>query len=262
MKTLMSSLWSRRELLQMLVARNLKIRYKGSALGFFWSLLTPLCFIVIYSVFARILRFNDNRPGYLQFLIVGIVTWQFFLSCMNDSLHAIVGNVNLIKKTAFPRIILPLSTVLANLVNFLLTVAVLLLYLLAAGEVPAHMEAFVPAVLTQTALCLGIALLAASSNVFFRDTEHIVGILSLAWFFLTPIFYPIELQLSHAPAKLAWMAFLNPMTGVVCASRYAFLGTPMPEFTGMLISAAVSWGVLFAGLAVFQAAQRRFADEL
>lgn len=262
MKTLLSSIWSRRELLLMLVARNLKIRYKGSVLGFFWSLLTPLCFILIYSAFARILKFSANQPGYLQFLIVGIVSWQFFLSCMNDSLHSIVGNVSLIKKTAFPRIILPVSTVAANLVNFMLTVAVLLVYLLAIGMTPVHVGAFVPAVLTQTALCLGISLLAASSNVFFRDTEHIVGILSLAWFFLTPVFYPIELQLSHAPGGFAWMAFLNPMTGVVCASRYAFLGTPLPGVQGMLLSSAVAWGTLVAGIAVFQAAQRQFAEEL
>jgi len=262
MITLLSSLWGRRELLLMLVARNLKIRYKGSALGFLWSLLTPLCFILIYSVFARILRFAENQPGYLQFLIVGIISWQFFLSCMNDSLHSIVGNVNLIKKTSFPRIILPLSTVVANLVNFLLTVAVMTVYLLAAGMTPAHPWALVPAVLTQTALCLGIAFFAASSNVFFRDTEHITGVLSLAWFFLTPIFYPIDMQLSHAPAGLAWMAFLNPMTGVVCASRFAFLGTPLPGAQGMLLSGAVSWAMLFAGAAIFQAAQRRFADEL
>jgi ABC-2 type transport system permease protein len=138
----------------------------------------------------------------------------------------------------------------------------MILYLFAEGMAPAHPWAFVPALLTQTALCLGIALFAASSNVFFRDTEHITGVLSLAWFFLTPVFYPIDMQLSHAPAGLAWMVFLNPMTGVVCAARFAFLGTPLPGAQGMLLSGAICWATFFAGVAVFQAAQRRFADEL
>jgi ABC-2 type transport system permease protein len=262
MKALFRSLWSRRELLLMLVSRNLKIRYKSSFLGFFWSLLTPLCFIVIYALFARILRFNDGSPIYLQFLIVGIVSWQFFLSCMNDSLHAVIGNGNLIKKTSFPRLILPVSTVLANLVNFMLTVAVLLVYLCAIGLFPKHLVVLLSALLTQTALCLGVSFLASASNVFFRDTEHIIGVLSLAWFFLTPIFYSIERQLQHVPRSLEWMVFLNPMTGVVCSTRHALLGTDLPAGWGVLLSAGVAWAFLFMGLSVFQAAQTRFADEL
>lgn len=262
MKNILLSVWERRELVLMLIGRNLKIRYKGSVLGFFWSLLTPLCFIFIYAIFAKILKFNDGKPGYLQFLIVGIVSWQFFQMCMNDSLHSITGNVNLIKKTSFPRIILPLSTVLANLVNFILTLAVLVFYLFFAGVFPPNPIFIAPAMLNQTALCLGISLLASTCNAFFRDTEHIVSVLLLAWFFLTPVFYDIGLQIEHAPEGYQWLIYLNPMTGIICLSRYALLGTMLPPRSGLLISGLTAWIVLFWGIIVFQSTEKKFADEL
>lgn len=128
-----ADLYRRRELVWILVQRNLKIRYKHSALGFLWSLLTPLLMILMYAVFASILKFNTGSPDYLPFLVVGIVVWQFTAGCLNDSLSSIAGSANLVKKVAFPRVILPVSTVLANAVNFVLTFVVLLAYLLATG---------------------------------------------------------------------------------------------------------------------------------
>ena len=110
------------ELTRILAARNLKIRYKGSALGFFWSLLTPAATILMYAVFAKILKFAGGE-SYLPFLVTGIVVWGFTAGTLNDSLHAIAGNSNLVKKVWFPRAILPLSTTLANAVNFLLTLS-------------------------------------------------------------------------------------------------------------------------------------------
>ena len=210
MSALIREIYRRRELLLMLAGRNLKIRYKNSTLGFFWSLLVPLIFIAIYATFAKILRFNEGNPAYLQFLIVGIVMWQFIGMCLNDSLNAINGNANLVKKTAFARIILPLSTIVANFANFLLTAIVLAVYLLAVG-MKMQALAFLPLVLaTQFALGLGLGLLVSTSNVFFRDTEHMIGIFSLAWFFLTPIFYPVALQFAQIPEK--WHGLVFPQS--------------------------------------------------
>jgi ABC-2 type transport system permease protein len=111
-----------------------------------------------------------------------------------------------------------------------------------------------------------MALLLSASNVFLRDTEHIVGIVSLAWFFLTPIFYPVELQLAALPPNLSWAAFLNPMSGIVWAYRGILMAEAAPDLppdpAAVLISAAVAWAVLFAGIAAFQKCQIRFADEL
>ena len=117
------------DLVRILTARNLKIRYKGSVLGFLWSLLTPALTILMYAVFARILKFNAGQPHYLQFLVSGIIVWGFTAGCLNDSLYSIAGNANLVKKVRFPRAILPLSTAIANSVNFLLTFVPLALYL-------------------------------------------------------------------------------------------------------------------------------------
>ena len=262
MKKLFTDIWGRRELLWILIVRNLKIRYKNSALGFFWSLLTPLVMILIYAVFAKILKFNEGQPWYLQMLVSGIVIWQFLSMCLNDSLNAVAGNANLVKKTSFPRMILPLSTVLANLINFLLTLVVLALYLLFVGLRPTHLWMLPLILMLNTTLCLGLAMIISSANVYFRDTEHIIGVSTLAWFFLTPIFYEVSRQTSFMPDGLEWMIYLNPMTGIVAAYRFVFMSIPTASHADIAISAAVSVIVLVVGVCVFQKAQKSFGDVL
>jgi len=261
------TIWLRRELLGILVIRNLKIRYKGSVLGFFWSLLSPLLLILIYGTFAAILRFNRGLPHYLEFLVTGIVIWQFLGMCLNDALHVVLGNANLVKKTAFPRLILPLSMVFANLTNFLLTLLVLLGYLLFAG-MPLRGLVLVPVVLLlQVCLCLGLAGILSTANVFMRDTEHILGVGTLAWFFLSPVFYPVQMQIEMLPDGLGWLPFLNPMAGILYAYRILFMGSLLPDTLGLpgwwlLLSAAVCVVVFGVGMVVFQRAQRAFGDVL
>ncbi len=262
----------------MLVSRNLKIRYKGSALGFLWSLLTPLAMIAVYAVFAGVLGMRHVLLGlsgetfdYLPFLVTGIVSWQFTSGVLSDSLHAIAGNANLVKKVWFPRAVLPTATVLANGVNFLLTSVVLLAYLALAGalRLSAGTLWLVPALAMQFLLCWGIALLFATLNVFFRDTEHLVGVLSLAWFFLTPVMYETALQ-TQAAGRFArvppGLVYLNPMTGILALQRRALLGMDWtPEGISpawVLLSAATSALLLLGGAAALRAGDRRFGDVL
>lgn len=269
MLSLPTDIYRHRELLMMLVVRNLKIRYKSSALGFFWSLLGPLFLIVIYATFLSVMHFRIPLPV----LVTGIIVWQFLATCLGDSLYAIVGNANLVTKAAFPRLILPLSMVIANLVNFLLSSVVLLLYLLVMRVAfgPAYWLPLI--VLTQFALCLGVALIISTANVFFRDTEHILSVMTLAWFFLTPIIYPISRVQDRFPSS-PWMLtlfFANPMTGIVTAYRTVLLSA---EYRAVHLSAesylpwqtalsfGVAWLILLIGLLVFQRAQHRFGDEL
>lgn len=259
---------ARRELIESLVGRNLKIRYKGSALGFLWSLLTPLCFILIYAVFARLLKFGGLTPDYLQYLVCGIIVWQFTVGCLNDSLHSISGNANLVKKVFFPRVILPLSTALANLVNYMLTFAVLMLYLVASGHARLGCGwLLVPAFAMHFALCLGLCCLCGTSNVFFRDTEHIVGVVSQAWFFTTPVMYPVSFQLDFLPADVGWLAYLNPMTGILALYRKAVLGHAIeaggcPPAAAVAVSALVCAAVLVVGRQALRAGDARFGDVL
>ncbi len=256
---------ARRELVGGLVARNLKIRYKSSALGFFWSLLTPLCFILIYAFFAKLLKFGGIIPNYLQYLVTGIIVWQFTISCMNDSLYCIVGNANLVKKVFFPRAILPLSTALANGVNFLLTFLVLVVYLVATGNAHfARLWLLLPAFAMQLAMCFGLCCLCGTSNVFFRDTEHITGVITQAWFFASPIMYPMAFQLDFLPKGWQWLAYLNPMTGVLALYREALLGMPAEPGGALpvVLSAAVCAAVLVVGRLVLKAGDSRFGDVL
>lgn len=242
--------------------RNLKIRYKGTVLGFFWSLLSPVIMITIYAVFAKILRFNATHPHYLPFLIIGLLGWHYLLLCVNDSLFVILGNSSLIKKTAFPRIILPISMVIANLLNFLLTLMVLLVYLLVIRIHLSFVYLLPVIIIIQTALCMGLAFLISAFNVFFRDTEHILSLVTLAWFFLTPIFYPFTMQTTIIGEKNAFWAFLNPMTGIVGGYRTIFMSEPLNYLTGIVISTLVSFVILFGGLYFFQKVEWRFGDEL
>lgn len=243
----------------MLVIRNIKIRYKESVLGFLWTLLGPLLLIVIYALFLGIMRFSMSLP----LLVTGIFVWQYLAMTLGDATSAIVGNGNLVKKAAFPRVLLPLSIVAANFVNLLLSLVIVTLYLVFAG-VHFGAVAWLPvAMVTQMALCTGISLLLSAVNVFFRDVQHLVGVFTMAWFFLTPVIYGPEMVLQKfADPRLHQLFYLNPMTGVLALYRAALMGEALPSIMLWGPSLAVSWVVCGLGMLVFQRLQRRFADEL
>jgi len=260
MVSLCRDIYQRRELLWLLVARNLKIRYKSSVLGFFWSLLGPLFLILVYMLFLCVIRFEIDLPV----LVTGIIVWQFLATCLGDSLYAIVGNATLVTKASFPRLVLPLAMALSNLVNFLLSAMVLLLYLVLARVDFGAAYLLPVVVLSQLALCLGVALIVSTANVFFRDTEHIMSVLTLAWFFLTPIIYSIQV-VSDRFVESPWVLYLffaNPMTGLVTAYRMALLSAQNPGSGLLAVSFSVAWAILAIGLTIFQRACGRFGDEL
>jgi len=260
MFSILQSFSGRRELLFMLVSRNLKIRYKNSFLGFFWSLLGPLFLILIYALFLGVMKFDIPLPV----LVTGIFVWQFLGTCLGDSLHAIVGNASLVTKAAFPRLILPAATVTANLVNFLLSSIVLLLYLCVVRADFGAVYWLPLIVLSQFALCMGVSLLICTANVFFRDTEHIMSILTLAWFFLTPVIYPLQVVRDRFVESpwIVQMFFLNPMTGILTAYRMVFLSARGPGWSSLALSFGGAWLILVAGTVVFLKCEPRFGDEL
>lgn len=247
-----------RELIAILIARNLKIRYKSSVLGFFWSLLSPLFLIVIYSVFLGVLRFAVDLPA----LVCGIFVWQFLAMCMGDALFAVVGNANLVTKTAFPRTVLPVSMVAANLVNFLFSCIVLVIYLIAVRANPGPLWLLPAVLLLHTALCLGIGCLFSSLNVFFRDMEHILSVVMLAWFFLSPVIYSIDRVTDHFGPVIQTLFFANPMTGILTGYRVALLGHPFPPWPLMALSWTVALVIFAVGVTVYRQLESRFADEL
>lgn len=248
-----------RELLWMLVLRNIKIRYKESVLGFLWTLLGPILLIAIYALFLGIMRIAISMP----LLVTGIFVWQYLAMTLGDSTNAIVGNANLIQKAAFPRVLLPLSIVLANAVNFLLSLIIVGMYLMLYGVSFGGPHWILVALLTQVALCTGVSLLLASVNVFFRDVQHVIGMLTMAWFFTTPVIYGPDMVLQKCGTPLLMQLFyLNPMTGILALYRAALMDLPLPAPGLWFPSLVVSWGVCGGGLLVFQKLQSRFADEL
>ena len=252
---------ARRELLAMLVGRNIKIRYKESVLGFLWTLLGPVFLIAIYAVFMKIIM---KFPMPMTVLVTGIFVWQYLAMCLGDASFAIIGNANLVKKACFPRILLPLSIVLANFVNFLLSLLVMAVYLLFAGPC-FHGLVWLPlAMAAHLVLCTGISLALSALNVFFRDVQHLTGIFTMAWFFLTPVVYDLAM-ITPITARHPWLGqlyFANPMAGILALYRSALLGSPLPAAPLVGLSVGVALAVGIAGIAVFQRLQPRFADEL
>lgn len=257
---LIQSVVARRELLGILVVRTLKIRYKDSALGFLWTMLGPVFLIVIYGIFLRLMRF----PLSLPVLVTGIFVWQYLAMCLGDAAHAVIGNANLVKRASFPRLLLPLSMTLANLINFLLSLIVVGVVLVVQRVHPGPLWLLPVALAFQFILCLGMGCLLSALNVFFRDVQQMTGVVTMAWFFLTPVLYMMG-EVTQAARNLPWMMpvyFLNPMVGIMELYRAALLNQPLPPTAwlaeSLIVAAAIGW----FGILVFQRLQAQFADEL
>jgi ABC-type polysaccharide/polyol phosphate export permease len=275
-KASINELISRRELIWNLVLRSLRIRYKGSALGFLWTLLNPLMMMLIYWLFISILRFEVP----LSHLLTGVIFWQFMAMCTSDAVGSVTGFPNLVKKTYFPRMVLPLSMVIANFINFTLSMVVLGVILtfmkfLAGTPVDFSFLWMLPFVLAiQFCLVLGIALVVSSANVFFRDIEHIVGVVLQALFFLTPIIYPLSFVRERisgfkSAGLLLSVYLLNPLASLVTLFRKAFLGRELVSGGGFLppepafyVSLGLCAIILFVGIRVFQKLEPHFADHI
>jgi ABC-2 type transport system permease protein len=217
-------LWEYRELLVAMVRRELKVRYKNSVLGFAWSLLNPLMYLaVFYAAFQIVLR--AGIPSFPVFLVSGLLVWNLFLAGLSSATASITGSASLVNKVAFPREVLPLASVGAALVHFVLQFGVLVGVLLAARwHVPwSWVPLLVPATLTLVVLTIGIALLLAATNVYLRDTQHLVELGLLAWFWVTPVVYVFGyIHKLHGWHRTLFMA--NPVTPIVLVFQRSLYG--------------------------------------
>ena len=223
-------LWRARELLRQLVGKELKVRYKHSALGFAWSLLTPVLMTAVFTaVFATIIRIEVQ--DFAAFFLAGFLVWSFFQNAVQGSVQAITSNGSLIRKVYFPREVLPLSNVLAQCTHFLLALLVLSPYLIytRGWGVISHLPAVVLGVVLITVFAAGAAMLLAAINVTFRDLQELIVVIFLVWFYLTPIIYPYELAVAQAGngaigQVLLQVVRLNPMTWFVRLFRESLYG--------------------------------------
>lgn len=292
-------LWRNRELVFTLVKRDLKIRYKSSALGFLWSFGRPLFLtLVIWAVFSQIVREIPSSHPYLPYalhILTGILPWMFLASALSESLYAIVGNGNVVKKVWLPTEVFPASNVLSHLIHLFLALIVLAIFMVAyavfgrvpgeggmAGQrlgmlvIPGWEIVLLPfLLLLHTLFIFGIALILASLNVFYRDMASITEIVLSAWFYLTPIIYPALFVRENLKDRdldaLYWLWLSNPMTPITLAYRRIFYGRLFrhgPEVSdrtllvGLAISVASTVILLWLGARLFRHYSKRFADEL
>lgn len=264
-----------RELIRNLVVRDLKARYKSSVLGFLWSLVNPLLMMAVFSVVFTYMMPSQAVAHFPLFVLCGILPWNFFTASLMGSTNSIVANGHLIKKVYFAREALPISTVLANLVNFMLALIVLVPMLYIAGIGLTQWALLLPLViLVQVIFTLGLALILSTLNVFYRDTAMIMDVLLLAWFFLTPVMYPIDILPAQATVlglqlpvqRLTYI--LNPMASLIASYRSILYGSIQggppgpPAFDFFLRTTLTALVVLALGYWVFSRHRAMFAEEV
>jgi ABC-type polysaccharide/polyol phosphate export permease len=262
-------LWQYRELIRNLVVRDLKVRYKNSILGLAWSWVNPLLMMGVYTVVFTLMAGRSSLSNYPIFILCALLPWSFFSNSVSQATDSIVASAALVKKVYFPREILPLSIVLSNLVNFLIALPVFFLLALAMGNPITWWVLLLPlTILVQVCFTLGVSLAAAMLNVFYRDTHQIMGVLLLAWFFLTPIFYPITtIPEQHTLLGMTinlqvWLRRLNPMASIVASYQdLLYWGAPT-GWDFMLRTALVSVLVLAVGYLIFLRYSSRFGEEV
>jgi lipopolysaccharide transport system permease protein len=264
----LAELFRYRELVLNLTVRELKARYKRSALGFLWSLLNPLLMMLVFTVVFTLIAPNNQIPKYPIFLLCGLLPWNFFSAGVMAGTNSVVVNGDLVKKVYFPRVALPLSMVLASLVNFLMAMAVLfgVLVIFQSNFSPyLWMLPFV--ILIQTCFIAGMVLILSTLNVFYRDTIMIMEVVMLAWFFLTPVFYPIQmLPDSYTIMGITLdvhrlMYVLNPMASLISSYRDLLYWGYRTDFDFFLRTAITSLAILAFGFWFFIRFSHRFGEE-
>ena len=272
----LAELWAYRELIRNMVARDLKARYKNSILGYFWSLLNPLMTMLIFwLVFTKLMP--NPIPMFPIFLLVGLLPWNFAVSSVSGGMRAIIDNANLVKKVYFPREILPITVVLANLVNYLLALPVM--FVVMAGvqlTVLGHLQfswtfAFLPVILMiQIVFLIGITLFLSTVAIFFRDTTHIIDIFIQMWIFLTPVFFSLDAVTQGNVVAAKAVRWLNPMASLVDFYHDILYGQPntpipvpgLPALDGVFRTLLTALVVLAVGAYVFHRNSGHFGEEL
>lgn len=247
-----------RELLKTNVRKEIRGRYKNSVLGVLWSFLNPLFQLLVYSViFGALLAGSDKT--YPIYVCVALIPWTYFTTTVSSSSFTIIGNADIIKKVYFPREILPISVNTSGAVNFMISTIIILAFTIFSGLGLTFYILLYPVILLiQYVLQLGIAFILSSITVYFRDLEHIIGIILMAAFYGTPIVYRIE----QLPPKLQVIMNLNPMTHIINAYRAIFYYKQMPDFKALGILTAISVVLLILGYMLFKKLQKGFAEEL
>ena len=245
----LKEIYNYRQMIYSLVNKELKVRYKGSILGFFWTFLNPLLQLTIYTiVFSVILK--SSIKNFHIYLFVGLVPWIFFTTCIQAGSVSIVANKDLVKKIYFPRIVLPIATVNAAFMNMIYTMIVVIITVFFSEVGLSWYILLLPIIMIlQYIMVLGITFIFAALNVFFRDLEYILNIVLMAWFYMTPIVYSIDM----VPTEYRGIFLINPMSSIIMFYREIL-------FFGNIVLYSII--MIFIGYFVFERLQKSFAEEL
>lgn len=247
-----------RDLVQVLVGRDIKVRYHRSVLGVAWALVTPLAQLLVFS-FIFLLVLPTRVPNYAPFTFCGVLVWSWFQTSVLLSAATIVDNRDLLRRPGFPAAILPLVTVSTNFVYFLVALPILLVVLLVSGVPLTPAVLALPLVMAlQFLFTLGLAYLVATLHVTFRDTQHLLGLFLMLLFYLTPVFY----DAAAVPERFRLLYGLNPMVHLVGAYRAILLQGRLPALLPILALAVLGMVGLRLALDVFSRASARFVEEL
>jgi len=246
-------LWHSRELLAFLIWRDIKVRYKQTALGAAWAILQPVFSMLVFSLFfGRLAKVPSDGIPYPVFSYCALLPWQLFSYALTESSNSVVANERLVSKIYFPRLVIPIAAVLAGLVDFAIAFSVLIVLMMQYGIAPTRTIFTLPAFVTALAVGLWLSAL----NVQYRDVRYTVGFLTQIWLFLSPVAYPSSL----VPARWRPLYGLNPMAGVVEGFRWALAGkTPAPGAM-LAVSVMMVLFLLVGGLFYFRRMENSFAD--
>jgi lipopolysaccharide transport system permease protein len=258
LKLNLGELWNYRELLYFLVWRDVKVRYKQTALGAAWAILQPFMTMVVFSVFfGRLAKIPSDGVPYPVFAFTALLPWQLFAYALAESSNSLVASQNLITKVYFPRLVIPIAGVLAGLVDFAIAFVVLLGLMWYFGIVPTAAIALLPLfVLLAIMTALAVGLWLSALNVKYRDVRYTIPFLTQFWMFVTPVAYPSSL----VPERWRALFGLNPMAGVVEGFRWALLGKAHSPGPLLIVSIVAVVVLLIGGLMYFRRMEATFAD--
>jgi lipopolysaccharide transport system permease protein len=255
----LKDLWHYRELIYFLTWRDLKVRYKQSVLGVLWALLKPFMNMVVFTIFfGQLAKIPSDGIPYPIFSYTGLLPWGFFAAALEVSARSMLQSGGMVSKIYFPRIIVPLSSVFANLVDFLIAFTILIGMMIYYQITPTINTLWLPVfILLAMITAIGVGLWFSALLVMYRDVNYMLPFITEIWKFVSPVVYSATL----IPEKWQWLYSINPMAGVVTGFRWALLGQPETiSFSSLAISGAISLVIFISGLYFFRRMERIFAD--
>lgn len=254
-------LWEGRELLGMMIWRDMVVRYKQTAMGLSWALMRPLATMLVFSlVFGKIANLPSNGAPYALMVFAGLLPWLFFSAALSDGSNSVVGNANLVSKVYFPRLIIPLASVMVGLVDFILAMLVYIVMSFVYGMPPGLTVLCLPLFLLQLCLLiLGASLWVAALSVWYRDYRHLLPVVLQLGVYLSPVGFAA----SVVPEKWRILYALNPMVGIIGGFRWSLLGeTQDLRLVEVILSVLVTLVILWTGLRFFRRSEHHFSDAI